>query len=331
MTDSAKKIESTENISERNSTEHSNNNSLNTPLEISENIQELSLAELITLLKNTINSHAIQDIKACVEDIKIDFYKKLKLEFEQKKQTFINEGGDENDFLFSEPLETTFKELYAQYKAKRDDLRKQIETEQIRNLDIRKGLITELEALTNTEESLQHTFEAFRSIQERWKNAGSIHASERKAIWESYHLQLARFYDYIKINKELRDLDLRKNFEAKTELCEKAEALMLEPQIVSAFAKLQDLHEQWREIGPVQQELKEDIWQRFKAATSVINKKHQDYFQSLKEQEKNNLALKTELCEQVEEIAAREIKTVKTWKKASEEIIAIQKNWKTIG
>ena len=331
MTDSAKKIESTENVSAKDSIEHSNTNTLNTPVETTENIQDLSLAELITLLENSIKTYSIQDIKVLVEDIKIDFYKKLKLEFEEKKQAFIDEGGEEIDFLFSEPLEATFKELYTQYKKKRDELRKEIEAEQIRNLDIRKGLITELESLTNTEESLQHTFETFRSIQERWKNAGPVHASERKGVWESYHLQLARFYDYIKINKELRDLDLRKNFEAKIELCEKAESLILEPQIVSAFSKLQDLHEQWREIGPVQHEQKEDVWQRFKAATSVINKKHQDYFQSLKEQEKNNLALKTELCEQVEEIASREIKTVKTWKKASEEIIAIQKKWKTIG
>ena len=330
MLDSAKKDELTESVS-RDDVISSNNESLKSSLDDSVKIAGLPLDELIVLFEKTLKTSSIQEIKPIVEDIKIEFYKKLKYEYEQKKQVFIQNGGEAHDFTYIEPLESTFKELYARYKEKRDKLRKQIEAEYVRNLDVRKELVSELEKLINTEESLQHTFKTFRSIQERWKLAGPVHPSERKAMWESYHLQLARFYDYIKINKELRDLDLRKNFEAKTELCEKAEALILEPHVVKAFAKLQKLHEQWREIGPVQHEHKDNIWHRFKSATSIINKKHQDYFQSLKEQEKINLALKTELCEQLENIIKREIKTVKTWKKVSKEVIEIQKKWRGIG
>lgn len=330
MLDSAKKDELTESVS-RDDVILSNDESLKSSLDDSVHIAGLSLDELIVLFEKSLKTSSIQEIKSITEDVKIEFYKKLKHEYEHKKQVFIQNGGDEHDFTYTEPLESTFKELYARYKEKRDQLRKQTEAEHVRNLDVRKELVSELEMLINTEESLQHTFKTFRSIQERWKLAGPVQASERKAMWESYHLQLARFYDYIKINKELRDLDLRKNFEAKTELCEKAEALILESHVVNAFAKLQKLHEQWREIGPVQHELKDDIWHRFKSATSIINKKHQDYFQSLKEQEKINLTLKIELCEQLESIVQREITTIKTWKKASKEVIDIQKKWKEIG
>lgn len=295
------------------------------------NYSVLTIEELRSKLSELVTKTEISEIRAEVEDIKTEFYKKIKLEFEEKKQAFIEDGGVVEDFSYTNKHEQAFKEAYSNYKSKRESYRKQIEVEQSRNLDIRKAIIKELEDLINTEENIQNTFKTFRDIQERWRQTGAISIQERKAVWESYHLQLARFYDYIKINKELRDLDLKKNLEAKTELCEKAEALSLEKQIVKAFAKLQDLHEQWREIGPVQKEVKEDLWLRFKNATTLINKAHQDYFQSIKEKEKENLEAKTALCERVEEICNADLQNLKKWKKSSEEVIAIQKTWKTIG
>src|SRR5690554_236125 len=296
-----------------------------------DSFQDMTVPELFKTLAFLIDQDNIEEIRPKVEDIKTEFYKQNKQEYNQLKQAFIEEGGKAEDFVFNNTDENTFKDLYSKYKSKRDAFYQRIEKQKQENLILRQDLIQELEKLINTKETLQHTFDVFRTIQERWNAAGQVPPSERKKIWESYHIQLARFYDYIKINKELRDLDLRKNYEAKTVLCEKAEALSQEKQIVKAFAKLQELHELWREIGPVQHEVKEDLWKRFKSATTVINKAHQDYFKSLKEKEKDNLQAKTDLCEKVDEINSRQIKNIKTWKKASEEVIALQKKWKTIG
>ena len=152
-----------------------------------------------------------------------------------------------------------------------------------------------------------------------------------KDLWETYHHHVENFYNYIKINKELRDLDLKKNYEAKTELAEEAEALMLDPSATNAFHKLQKLHDQWREIGPVAPEFKDALWERFKAASAQINKRHQEYFEGIKAEQKQNLALKTELCQKVEELAESAFTSHKEWNAASEQIIEIQKVWKTIG
>ncbi len=293
--------------------------------------QDMPVPELFKTLAFLIDQDNIEEIRPKVEEIKTEFYKQNKQEYNQLKQAYVEEGGKAEDFVFNNTDENTFKDLYSKYKSKRDAFYQRIEKQKQANLTLRQDLIQELEKLINTKETLQHTFDVFRTIQERWKNAGQVPPSERKKIWESYHIQLARFYDYININKELRDLDLRKNLEAKTLLCEKAEALSEEKQIVKAFAKLQEFHELWREIGPVQKEVKEDLWKRFKSATTVINKAHQDYFKSLKDKEKDNLEAKTDLCEKIEEINSRSIQNIKTWKKASEEVIALQKKWKTIG
>ncbi|MDA3882596.1 MAG: DUF349 domain-containing protein [Bacteroidales bacterium] len=296
-----------------------------------DSFQDMTVPELFKTLAFLIDQDNIEEIRPKVEDIKTEFYKQNKQEYNQLKQAFIEEGGKAEDFVFTNSDENTFKDLYSKYKSKRDTFYQRIGKQKQDNLTLRQDLIQELEKLINTKETLQHTFDVFRTIQERWKTAGQVPSSERKKIWESYHIQLARFYDYININKELRDLDLRKNLEAKTLLCEKAEALSQEKKIVKAFAKLQELHELWREIGPVQNDVKEDLWQRFKSATTVINKAHQDYFKSLKDKEKDNLEAKIELCEKVEDINSRSIKNIKTWKKTSEEVIALQKKWKTIG
>ena len=183
----------------------------------------------------------------------------------------------------------------------------------------------------NSNETMNQTFQTFRELQQRWKETGVVPQANVKEVWETYNLHVENFYNYIKINKELRDLDLQRNLEAKVALCEAAEALAAESSIVVAFRKLQELHEQWRETGPVAAEHKEAIWERFKEASSRINKLHQEYFGGIKEEQKKNLELKTELCVKAEELTTRMLTSRKEWTKASEELIEIQKVWKTIG
>ncbi|MFO7868568.1 MAG: DUF349 domain-containing protein [Bacteroidales bacterium] len=319
-----------EQIGLKNDSSYVKNNDA-TDQSIQQSFQDMTIPELLNVLKELVNRDDIYNIRPQVEEIKTEFYKTNKQLYHQAKQDFVDNGGKIEDFVFDNSAEKEFKDLYSAYKSKRDAYNTRIAKEEEENLAIRKELITELEKLINTEETLQHTFDIFRTIQKKWKKVGAVPAKERKKIWETYHIQLARFYDYIKINKELRDLDLRKNHEAKIELCEKAEALTQEKSIIKAFNKLQDLHEKWRETGPVHKDVKDDLWNRFKAATTIINKAHQDYFKSLKEKEKDNLEAKIKLCEKVEDINSRPIKTIKIWKKASEEVIDIQKEWKKIG
>ena len=185
--------------------------------------------------------------------------------------------------------------------------------------------------MINKEESINKTFHEFRDLQNRWRSAGLVPQSKLKDLWENYHYHVEKFYDYIKINKELRDLDLKKNLELKIALCEKAEGLMLEGDVVGAFRTLQKYHEQWREIGPVPPESKDELWERFRLATSKINKKHQKHFEDLKSGLRKNLDAKTELCEKVEDILRMDLKAHKDWEKYSRDIISLQKTWKTIG
>ena len=193
------------------------------------------------------------------------------------------------------------------------------------------GTPEELKELVNSDETLNHTFNKFRELQQRWKETGIVPLQNVKDLWETYNLHVENFYSFIKINKELRDLDLKKNYEQKVALCEQAEALVLEPSVVEAFHKLQKLHDEWRETGPVANEYKEVLWERFKAASSRINKQHQEHFESLKGEQVKNLELKTELCAATEELAAQPLTTRKEWNRASDRLLEIQKTWKTIG
>ncbi len=188
-----------------------------------------------------------------------------------------------------------------------------------------------MKELVNSDETLNHTFTKFRELQQRWKETGLVPQQNVKDLWETYNLHVENFYNFIKINKELRDLDLKKNYEQKLALCEAAEALVLEPSIVEAFHKLQKLHDEWRETGPVANEFKETLWERFKEASSRINKQHQAFFENIKAEQTKNLELKAGLCEQTEELAQQLYTTRKEWNRASDRLLEIQKVWKTIG
>lgn len=292
---------------------------------------KMGKSELVSALKELVGMSDIVAVKAEVEDVKSFFYKHHRAEIDEKKAKFVEDGGLAEDFKFVDPIEDEFKVLYNKYRKNKTDLVERIEKEKQDNLKKRLEIIEELKQLVTKDESLNVTFKEFRDLQERWKEIGMIPQAEIKTVWETYHHHVEKFYDYVKINKELRDLDLKKNLDVKIDLCEKAEDLLLETSVVKAFAELQLLHDQWRETGPVPREKRDDIWERFKEATTKINKRHQDYFVQLKEQEKKNLEAKTLICEKIEEMIAVAPETQKDWTEKAKEVIEFQKVWRTIG
>ncbi len=289
-------------------------------------------SQLLSIFSELLHTRPVQTIRKNVDAIKIAFYKNYRNEVDQLRKKFIEEGGTIEDFVPpTNDEEQRFKTLFAEYRQKRNEYLAQIETEKEENYQKKLQIIEELKELINSNETLNQTFTAFRDLQHRWKEIGLVPQSVVKDLWETYNLYVENFYNFIKINKELRDLDLKKNYEAKIQLCEEAEALVLEPSVINAFHRLQKLHEQWREIGPVANEYKDQLWDRFREASSKINKRHQEYFDTLKEEQKKNLDLKTELCVKAEELVAAPPVSRKEWNKASEQLIEIQKVWKTIG
>lgn len=234
----------------------------------------------------------------------------------------------ENPF---EEIERGFKELYNRYKKERAEYNREQEKEREHNLALKQEVIEDLKALLEKQEDVNATFPAFREIQNRWRAIGPVPVQNYRNVNDTYQLYVEQFYDMVKINRELRDLDFKKNLEVKEKFCEMAEKLAENENIVEAFKELQKLHEQWKEYGPVAKQYREDIWNRFKAATAVINKKYQAFFEGMKEQQVENLAAKTRLCEQVEAIADKEITASNEWNTLSKEIEEIQKQWRQIG
>ena len=288
--------------------------------------------ELVALFTRMLEEQPVQSIRRDVEALKIAFYRIRRAEVEAARRKFIEEGGAEEDFAPAvDGVEVQLKELFKEYRRRRDEFIANLEAEKEKNLQVKLGIIEELKELVNSDETLNHTFTKFRELQQRWKETGIVPLQNVKDLWETYNLHVENFYSFIKINKELRDLDLKKNYEQKVALCEQAEALVLEPSVVEAFHKLQKLHDEWRETGPVANEYKEVLWERFKAASSRINKQHQEHFEALKGEQVRNLELKTELCAATEELAAQPLTTRKEWNRASDRLLEIQKVWKTIG
>ncbi len=292
----------------------------------------MSKQQLLDLFAQMLADKPIQSLRKDVEAIKVSFYKLHRAEVEAQKKAFVESGGAAEDFApAADAAEQRLKDLFAEYRKRRDEYISTLERAKQDNLKAKLQIIEELKELIDGGETLNSTFNQFRDLQQRWRDAGPVPQENVKDIWETYNHYVEIFYNYIKINKELRDLDLKRNYEAKMALCEEAEALILEPSIISAFHKLQKLHDQWRETGPVAKEFKETLWERFKEASSRINKQHQEYFENIKDEQKRNLDMKEELCVKVEELADGMWSTRKEWNKASDGIIEIQKVWKTIG
>lgn len=293
---------------------------------------KFSVDNLISTLSILISERPVYEIRDDVDHIKTSFYKQLRADTENIRKKFIAEGGNLEDFKPEpDPKEQTFKNLLSQYKSKKYEYGKKLEMDKQANLEEKYKIIENIKGLINKEESINKTFQEFWECQKKWRSIGLVPQSQVKDLWENYHYHVEKFYDFIKINKELRDLDLRKNMEAKIILCEKTEALLLKNDSVTNFRILQEYHEQWREIGPVHTDIKDQLWDRFKTATAKINKKHQAYYEELKSTLKKNLELKTELCEKVEGFLDEEKPAYKNLANRSREIIEIQKKWKTIG
>ncbi len=288
--------------------------------------------ELVALFARMLEEQPVQSIRRDVEALKIAFYRIRRAEVEAARRRFVEEGGAEEDFAPSvDGVEVQLKDLFKEYRHRRDAFIANLEAEKEANLKVKQSIIDELKELVNSDETLNHTFNKFRELQQRWKDTGIVPQQYVKDLWETYNLHVENFYSFIKINKELRDLDLKKNYEQKVALCEQAEALVLEPSVVEAFHKLQKLHDEWRETGPVANEYKEALWERFKAASSRINKQHQEHFETLKGEQVKNLELKTGLCVATEELSSQPLTTRKEWNRASDRLLEIQKTWKTIG
>ena len=291
-----------------------------------------SKQELVDMFEALLETEPVQTLRKNVEAIKIAFYKLHRAEVEAARKAYETEAGEEAEFTPQvDACEVKLKDLFKQYRQRRDEYISNIDNIKEENLKLKLEIIDELKELVNSDETINNTFAKFRELQQRWKEVGLVPQQKVKDLWETYNLHVENFYNFIKINKELRDLDLKKNYEQKMQLCEQAEALITEPSIVDAFHKLQKLHDEWRETGPVANEYKETLWERFKSASSRINKQHQEYFDAIKQEQMKNLELKSELCEKTEALVDHPYSSRKEWNKASERLIEIQKIWRTIG
>ncbi len=288
--------------------------------------------ELVALFVQMLESQPVQSLRREVEALKIAFYRIRRAELDALRRKFVEEGGLEENFTAPvDGAEVQFKEQFKEYRRLRDAFIANLEADKEKNLKIKQEIIDELKELVNSDETLNYTFNKFRELQQRWKDTGLVPLQNVKDLWETYNLHVENFYSFIKINKELRDLDLKKNYEQKVALCEQAEALVMDASIVDAFRKLQKLHDEWRETGPVANEYKEVLWERFKAASSRINKHHQEHFEGLKGEQVVNLELKLGLCAATEELVSQPMTSRKEWNKASDRLLEMQKTWKTIG
>ncbi len=289
--------------------------------EVQESFADKTLSELSDVFKSLMESADRMSRSKEAESIKSAFYKllgKLKSEAGETADAFVE-------------VEENFKSIYADYKRERAEYNKEQDALKEENLEKKKAIIEELKQLVDAQEDVSASFPAFRDIQDRWRSIGPVPATAFRDINSTYQFNVERFYDKVKINRELRDLDFQKNLEVKEKFCEAAEKLSENENIVSAFNELQKLHEQWKEFGPVAKEFRESIWSRFQAATAVINKRYQAHFEELKDKQKENLAAKEALCVKVEEIAEREIKSSDEWNSSAKEIEAIQAEWRKIG
>lgn len=299
-----------------------------------EDFSSLSMAELVakaeSLTADGLEGYA--PLKASLDSIKHLFYRQLKINNEDAKKKFLEAGGLEEDYKAPiEPLESELKNILSAFREKRNAELQRIEKEKNDNLAAKNRILEDLKNLLANAEDFGKKVPAFQKLQQEWKEVGQVPASEIAGLWKNYQLCVEQFYDNLKINNELREYDFKKNLEAKTNLCEQAEALADDSDVVGAFKKLQALHDEWREVGPVSKDNREPIWNRFKAASTVVNKRHHDYFDAMREEEVNNLAKKTALCEKVEAVDIDAISTYKEWQEKSDAIVEIQAEWKKIG
>lgn len=271
-------------------------------------------------------------VKDEIDLLKTVFYKLHIAEREARLKEYIDGGGNPETYqVVPDQDEETFKAQMAVIREKRAQIMQQQEAEKQANLEKKLEIIEKIKAMATSPDEAGKSYNEFKELQQQWKDIKNVPADKANELWRNYQLYVEQFYDLLKLNSEAREYDFKKNLEMKTKLCEAAEKLANEEDVISAFHQLQELHQQYREIGPVAKELREEVWARFKAASTVINKRHQQHFENLRAKEEENLARKTALCEKVEELGKVENKGAADWEKRSKEIIDIQNEWKTIG
>ncbi len=290
-----------------------------------------SKSELVDMMRE-VATRPIEEVKDEVQAIKAAFFALRREEVAKEKEDFLANGNEESDFTAKEDVdENNLKELLNVLKERRTEYNAAQEANREANLEKKRQIIALINEIANDPDNINRQFNRVKQLQQDFKDAGEVPATADTEVWKEFQRATERFYDVLKMNKELRDYDFKKNLELKQQLCEEAEALDEETDIVTAFRKLQELHNNWREIGPVAKELREELWARFKAASSAVNKKYQTFFEDRKSKEKENADAKTELCEKIEQITTDNLKTYAQWDEVTKQIIALQEDWKKLG
>ena len=301
-------------------------------LEDNTDLDGLNKLQLVEMLEELVQDSDVQNIKDKVAAIRLHFNKLNKEDMDNELEKFLQGGGEADSFQHVEdPAEQRFNAAFGIFKNNRAKQNEDLEKQKQDNLAKKQGILDELKEIIASEESLKKTYDDFRALQDRWKEIGPVPAADNANLWNNYHFLVEKFFDKVRIGRELRDLDMKKNLDAKIELCEKAEELLDEKSITKAFKALQKLHEDWKEIGPVPQDKKDEIWERFKAATDKINAIRREHYAKIEEEQTANLEAKKALCEKAEEIVGEDYPSVNAWQKKSTELSEIFGVWKTVG
>jgi len=295
-----------------------------------EGLDQKSRQQLVELLEEVVQNDDVNVIKNKVALIKVAYLARTGEEREKMYQKAAAEEEAES-FEVVDPLEERYKAAFNIYKHNKSRHSDQQEKEKLHNLEAKKLILDELKVLIASEETLKKTYDDFKVLQDRWKAIGMVPKTEAPGIWQNYHFLIEKFFDKVKINKELKDLDLRKNLEHKIQLCEKAEELIIETSITKAFKRLQELHEEWKELGPVPQDKREEVWDRFKTASDRINERRHEFYDKITQEQDANHAAKVVLCEQAEQVVNKEYNSIKQWQESTQQVNELLKVWKTIG
>ena len=292
----------------------------------------LNELQLVEMLEELVQDSDIQNIKDKVAAIRLHFNKLNKEDMDNELDQFLQGGGEAESFQHVEdPIEQRFNAAFGIFKANRAKQNEDLEKQKVENLSKKQAILDELKEIIASDESLKKTYDDFHALQDRWKEIGPVPAAENSNLWNNYHFLVEKFFDKVRIGRELRDLDMKKNLDSKIELCEKAEELLDEKSITKAFKALQKLHEDWKEVGPVPQDKKDEIWERFKAATDKINQIRREHYSKIEEEQTSNLETKKALCDKAEELIAEDYQSVNAWQKKSTELAEIFGIWKTVG
>jgi len=295
-----------------------------------EDLNQYSPSQLLDLLEESVAEPDLNAVKSRVALIRMAFLKK---QDESHEPVDLSEGTEQQQAAREEheALNNRFESLFSIYKANKSRFMAEQEKLKKENLEKKRQILEELRTLINSEETLKKTYDEFKVLQDQWKEIGMVPRSEINDLWQNYHFLVEKFFEKVKLNKELKDLDLKKNLEAKIELCEKTEELLLEPSILKSFKQLQKYHDEWKEIGPTPSDKKDEVWERFKNATDKINERRREFYASLEEEQNKNLETKSALCQQAEEVLTKRNETVKEWQEQTHKINELLKIWKSVG